>query len=164
MVNSDLITQPKEAPNSVRLDASDVVILRELVKDARIPNNVLAAKAGVAPSTCLSRVRALRDAGVIKGFHAEVDLEALGLGVYALISVRIHSHARARMLDIARELSGLPNVLSLFLLGGDRDFLVHVASESPAALRDFIAANLGANSNIASIQTNLVFGHFSSAG
>ncbi|MFP3675052.1 winged helix-turn-helix transcriptional regulator, partial [Bacillus sp. SIMBA_031] len=69
------------------------MILKELMADARIPNNVLASKAGIAPSTCLGRVRALRDAGIIRGFHAAVDLEALGLLVYALVSVRVNSQA-----------------------------------------------------------------------
>jgi len=54
----------------VRLDAVDREILRILAADARTPNNTLAAHAGVAPSTCLMRVRRLQDAGVIRGFHA----------------------------------------------------------------------------------------------
>lgn len=83
--------------NRVRLDETDRLILRELTIDARIPNNVLAARAGIAPSTCLGRVRALRDADVIKGLHAEVDLPALGLIILALISVRVHQHARSHL-------------------------------------------------------------------
>lgn len=127
--------------------------------DARIPNNVLAAKAGIAPSTCLGRVRALRDAGIIRGFHASVDLEALGLLVYALISVRVNSQARNKMLAIAQRLKALPNVQSVFLLAGDQDFLVHVACGSPKELRDFIAVHLASDPAIANTQTNLVFDH-----
>ncbi|MBB6405975.1 DNA-binding Lrp family transcriptional regulator [Arthrobacter sp. AZCC_0090] len=127
--------------------------------DARIPNNVLASKAGIAPSTCLGRVRALRDAGVIRGFHTSVDLEALGLLVYALISVRVHPQARNKMLAIGQHLRMLPNVQSVFLLAGDQDFLVHVACRTPKELRDFIAGHLGSDPAIANTQTNLVFDH-----
>ncbi|KUM34496.1 Lrp/AsnC family transcriptional regulator [Arthrobacter sp. EpRS71] len=146
-------------PNRVRLDDIDRLILKELIADARIPNNVLASKAGIAPSTCLGRVRALRDAGVIRGFHASVDLEALGLLVYALISVRVNSQARNKMLAIGQRLRALPNVQSVFLLAGDQDFLLHVACETPTQLRDFIAVHLASDPAIANTQTNLVFDH-----
>ncbi|WP_309138374.1 Lrp/AsnC family transcriptional regulator [Paenarthrobacter sp. CM16] len=144
-------------PNRVRLDETDRLILKELMEDARIPNNVLASKAGIAPSTCLGRVRALRDAGIIRGFHASVDLEALGLLVYALISVRVNSQARNKMLAIGQRLRALPNVQSVFLLAGDQDFLMHVACATPKELRDFIAVHLASDPAIANTQTNLVF-------
>lgn len=146
-------------PNRVRLDDTDRLILQELMADARVPNNILAAKAGIAPSTCLGRVRALRDAGIIRGFHASVDLEALGLLVYALISVRVNSQARNKMLAIGQRLRSLPNVQSVFLLAGDQDFLMHVACGTPTELRDFIAVHLASDPAIANTQTNLVFDH-----
>ena len=73
---------PKKVRQRVRedivLDEVDHTILRALAADARIPNNRLAAQAGVAPSTCLMRVRRLQDTGVIRGFHADLAPEALG--------------------------------------------------------------------------------------
>lgn len=59
---------PKHVRAAVKLDEVDRVLLEELAKDARIPNNALAAIAGIAPSTCLGRVRALVDNGVIRDF------------------------------------------------------------------------------------------------
>ncbi|MBT2550847.1 Lrp/AsnC family transcriptional regulator [Arthrobacter sp. ISL-65] len=151
-------------PNPIRLDETDRFILHELIEDARIPNNILASRAGIAPSTCLNRVGALRRAGVIKGFHAEVDLEAMGLIVIALISVRVSQQARNRMLEIAQKLRSMPGVQSVFLLAGDRDFLVHVACRTPQELRNFIADHLGSDPAIASTQTNLVFDHLTPGG
>src|ERR1700759_4192048 len=69
----------------VKLDEADHKILRILAADARTPNNVLAAQVGVAPSTCLLRVRRLQDAGVIRGFRAELAPEALGRPLQALL-------------------------------------------------------------------------------
>lgn len=159
-MSDSLSTRTQRAlSNRVRLDETDRLILRELIDDARIPNNVLASKAGIAPSTCLGRVRALRDAGIIRGFHASVDLEALGLLVYALISVRVNSQARNKMLAIGQRLRALPNVQSVFLLAGDQDFLMHVACGTPKELRDFIAVHLASDPAIANTQTNLVFDH-----
>jgi len=82
--------------NDVRpraLDDVDRHLLRLLEQDARTPNNALAAAVGIAPSTCLARIRALREAGVIRGFHAEIDPAALGRGLQAMIAVRMHARA-----------------------------------------------------------------------
>ena len=57
-------------------------------RDDRMPNNALAEAAGIAPSTCLGRVRSLVERGVIRGFHAEIDPAAIGRGLQAMISVR----------------------------------------------------------------------------
>src|SRR3712207_9496199 len=100
------------------LDAVDYAILGTLGEDARIPNNQLAARVGVAPSTCLARVRALREAGVLKGFHAEIDLAALGRPLQAMIAVRLAVHARAQIEDFTNTVRSLPGVLSVFHMTG----------------------------------------------
>src|ERR1700744_2784487 len=92
----------------VKLDEADHKILRILAADARTPNNVLAAQVGVAPSTCLMRVRRLQDAGVIRGFRAELAPEALGRPLQAIVSVRLQAHARTRIGSLAPRVGGLP--------------------------------------------------------
>lgn len=159
MLGSEIVGQNVARPNIVQLDDIDKVLLRELVKDARIQNNALAARAGIAPSTCLARVRALRESGVITGFHATVDPEKLGLKTAALIALRIRPQARSRMVEIARGLSQLPNVLNSYLMGGERDIIVHVVCASPIELRDFVSDKLSSNPDIANTQTDLVFEH-----
>ena len=76
------------------LDEIDRHLVRELARDARQANNALAERVGIAPSTCLGRVRALRERGVIRGYHADVDQAALGRPLQAMIAVRLQSHAR----------------------------------------------------------------------
>jgi DNA-binding Lrp family transcriptional regulator len=143
----------------VRLDAVDREILRILAADARTPNNVLAAQAGVAPSTCLMRVRRLRDAGVIRGFHAELAPEALGRPLQAIVSVRLQAHARARIGSFAQRFAALPGVLNVFFLAGVNDFQIHLAARSPDDLRDFVVKNLSASHDVATTETNLIFEH-----
>ena len=149
-----------EAPNYVRrLDAVDRRILRELIDDARIPNNLLAERVGIAPSTCLGRVRALRERGVIRGYHADVDPEAIGLPIQAIVAVRLHSHARAQLSDFADGVARLPEVLNIFFLAGAVDFYIHIAAASTQHLRDFVVENLSADEDVASTETNLIFEH-----
>jgi DNA-binding Lrp family transcriptional regulator len=141
------------------LDEVDHKILRILVANARIPNNTLAAQAGVAPSTCLMRVRRLQDAGVIRGFHAEIAPEALGRPLQAIVSVRLQAHARPRIGSFAHRLAALPGVLNVFFLGGVNDFQIHLAVRSPDDLRDFVVSNLSASRDVAITETNLIFEH-----
>jgi DNA-binding Lrp family transcriptional regulator len=142
-----------------RLDAVDREILRILAADARTPNNVLAAQVGVAPSTCLMRVRRLQDAGVIRGFHAELAPEALGRPLQAIVSVRLQAHARARIGSFAQRFAALPGVLNVFFLAGVDDFQIHLAAKSPDDLRDFVVTNLSASRDVAATETNLIFEH-----
>ena len=74
------------------LDRIDYEIVRLLRKNARISNKELAGLVGLAPSTCLVRTRLLQQAGVITGFKAEVNPAKLGVGLQAMISVRLKRH------------------------------------------------------------------------
>ena len=130
----------------------------ELARDARLPNNVLAELAGVAPSTCLGRVRALRERGVIRGYHADVDQAALGRSLQAMIAVRLQSTARGRIRAFVAEVARLPEVLNVYFLGGKDDFLLHVATASSEDLRDFVEI-LSLNADVAYTETSLIFEH-----
>ncbi|MFL6161014.1 MAG: Lrp/AsnC family transcriptional regulator [Jatrophihabitantaceae bacterium] len=141
------------------LDSVDRVILAALSQDARIPNNALAERAGIAASTCLGRVRALRERGVIRGFHADIDLAAIGRPIQAMIAVRMQSHARSHLTEFAAGVSELPEVLNVFFLAGADDFLVHVAARSTENLRNFVVVNLSGNPDVALTETNLIFEH-----
>ncbi|WP_459985817.1 Lrp/AsnC family transcriptional regulator [Nocardioides sp. AN3] len=141
------------------LDDIDRILLAELSADARQPNNALAAKAGIAPSTCLGRIRALRESGVVRGFHADIDPSLAGRPLQAMIAVRMHGHARARLEAFMRHLAGLPGVLNVFLLGGGHDFFVHVAAAGTDGLNAFVIEHLSSNPDVALTETNLIFQH-----
>ena len=161
--NSALTSVATGPPNTVRHDGGDLDevdrnIVRELARDARTPNNALAERVGIAPSTCLGRVRSLRERGVIRGYHADVDPAALGRPLQAMIAVRLQSHARGRIRAFVADVAGLPEVLNVFFLAGKDDFLLHVAAASTAALRDFVEV-LSANGDVAYTETSLIFEH-----
>ncbi|MDQ6851003.1 MAG: Lrp/AsnC family transcriptional regulator [Actinomycetota bacterium] len=141
------------------LDEVDLRILRALAADARLPNNALAELAGVAPSTCLGRVRAMCERGVIRGYHADVDPSALGRPIQAMIAVRLQAHARGHIPDFMAKIATLPEVLNVFFLGGANDFLVHIAATGTQNLRDFVVVNLSGNPDVALTETNLIFEH-----
>ncbi|WP_431710910.1 Lrp/AsnC family transcriptional regulator [Glutamicibacter uratoxydans] len=145
--------------NSIPVDSIDVSILIELQRDARLPNNVLAQRVGLAPSTCLGRVKALRSRGIIEGFEARINEKLLGVTVNAMISVVVAAQARDRMLPAAKSLALLPEVRDVFVLGGTPDLLIRVATGSIDDLRNFVASHLGSNRAFSSTQTNIIFEH-----
>lgn len=157
--NSESPRDHRGAPNDVRLDAIDRALLTQLTRDARTPNNALARLAGIAPSTCLTRVRALIERGVIRGFHAEVDPAALGRGLEAMISVRLHAGARQHMTEFADRVVAAPEVLDVYFVAGADDYLLHVAMPDSAALRDFVVDQLSARPEVAATETSLIFEH-----
>lgn len=141
------------------LDPVDRAIVRLLSANGRMPNNALAEAVGIAPSTCLSRVRALVERGVIRGFHADVDPAAIGLTIQVLIAVRLQADARANISSFARDISRLPGVMNVFFLGGADDFIIHLAAANTDALRDFVAEHLSRRPDVANTVTNLIFEH-----
>jgi DNA-binding Lrp family transcriptional regulator len=155
------VRQATGASNNVRraIDDVDRRILAVLAGDARVPNNALAEQVGVAPSTCLTRVRALRESGVIRGFHADIDPAAFGRGLQAMIAVRLQAHARGHIAVFMAKIAQLPEVLDVFFLGGANDFLVHIAATGTDDLRHFVVVNLSGNPDVALTETNLIFDH-----
>ena len=139
------------------LDEVDRRIVAELLRDGRTPNVVLARAAGIAESTCLSRVRALRERGILTGVTAEVDLARLGLPVQAMVAIRFSGHLRADVDAFADEVSRLPGVIATYNISGANDFLVHVAAPTPEALRDFVLDNLTGRPGVVHAETSLVF-------
>jgi DNA-binding Lrp family transcriptional regulator len=141
----------------MNLDRIDCDILTLFQKDARLSNKELAAAVGLAPSSCLARVQHLRAEGVLRGAHAEVDPQALGVGLQALIAVQLRQHSRAQVKAFWKHALGLPEVLSVFHVAGTHDFQVHVAVRDAHHLRDLALDAFTTRTEVAHIQTSLIF-------
>jgi len=143
----------------VRLDSTDVQIIRWLRKNARTSNKELAAKVGLAPSSCLERVRRLRLARVLTGYHADVDPDAIGIGLQAMVAVRLTRHARSEVESFQRHLESLLEVVTMFHVAGTNDYLVHVAVRDAAHLRELALSAFTERPEVDHIETQLIFVH-----
>ncbi len=139
------------------LDRIDFDILGLLQKNARMTNKDLAETVGVAPSTCLERVRRLVDSGTIRGFHADVDPAALGVGLQAIIAVRLKHHMRKMVDSFQEHMIDLQEVRGVFHITGSDDYLVHVAVKDSNHLRDLALDSFTTRSEVDHIQTRLIF-------
>lgn len=144
-------------PENVPLDTVDLRILRVLQNDARITNRELAAAVHLAPSTCLDRVRRLRDAGVITGYTVRLDAGALGRPLQAFIAVRVQPHRRPLVAEFVAHARALPEVRAVFHLAGPDDFLVHVAVPGVGDLQRLVLDEFTARPEVSHVHTNLIF-------
>ena len=138
-------------------DRTDFALLRLLRKNARLPNKSLAERCGIAPSTALERVRRLHESRTILGYHAEIAPAAVGIGLQAMVSVRLARHSRNLVDSFHRHLLELDEVLAFYHLAGADDFLVHVGVRDSNHLRDFALAAFTERDEVAHIETRLIF-------
>ncbi|HEX2314261.1 MAG TPA: Lrp/AsnC family transcriptional regulator [Thermomonospora sp.] len=141
------------------MDELDAAIVQALQEDGRQTNRELAERLGIAASTCLERVRSLRRRGVITGFHAEVDLAALGRPLQALINVRLQPKVREAVEGFRAYMTGLPETLAVFVVSGGDDFIVQVAVRDTGHLRDFVIDHVSRHRNIADVRTSIIYDH-----
>lgn len=139
------------------LDRIDFEILDRIQNNARLSNKELAAAIHLAPSTCLGRVQALRRKGVLGAVRAEVLPEALGVGLQALLAVRLRQHGRSQLRAFFRHLRSLPEVRAAFHVSGAHDFLLHVTVRDSRHLRDFALDAITSRPEVAHLETSLVF-------
>jgi DNA-binding Lrp family transcriptional regulator len=144
---------------NAELDRTDFRILAALQKNARLSNKELAAHVHLAPSSCLERVRRLRDEGVLGDSHAEVDAEAMGIGLRAIVAVQMRQHSREMVESFHGYVLGLPEVVSVYHVAGEDDFLVHVAVKDAHHLRDLTMDAFTTRAEVARIRTSLVYRH-----
>ena len=136
-----------------KLDAIDRQILAALQADGRMTNVDLASRVKITAPPCLRRVRALEQAGYIRGYHAELDAKALGYGVTAFAFVGLSSQAEADLKAFEDEVRAWPQVRSCFMLSGEVDFVLRCVARDLGELQAFITEKLTAAKNVASVKT-----------
>lgn len=138
-------------------DRTDWKIIELLQKNARLSNKVLAAEVGLAPSSCFERVRRLEEAGVFLGYHADVDLKALGSPIQAMVAVRVSKHGSTVIEGFTRHALSLPEVRAVYHVSGVNDFLLHIVVKDSNHLRDIVLKEISNREEISYVETALIF-------
>ena len=141
----------------MELDRIDNEILAQLQKNARLPNKELAARLGLAPSTCLERVRRLGAAGVFQSFTARVDPKVLGIGLQAMIALRLSRHDRNMVLAFRAHALAQPEVVRVYHMAGRNDFLLHVAVRDTEHLREIALSAFSTREEVVHMETSLIY-------
>ena len=141
------------------LNRIDLAILAALQNDARLSNKELAARVDLAPSSCLERVRRLRESGVLTGFRAHVEPTALGIAIQALVFVSLARHDREQVKSFRAHALSLYETIGLYHVAGEHDFLVHLGVRDANHLRDLAMDAFTSRPEVARIETHLIFEH-----
>lgn len=138
-----------------RLDAIDWHILDELQQDGRMTNVELARRVGISAPPCLRRVRALEEAGLIRGYRTLLDEKQLGYEVTAFAMVGLHSQTEADLNGFEERVNSWPIVRECFMLSGEVDFLLKCVAPDLQTFQTFIIRELTAAPNVDSVRTAL---------
>jgi len=139
----------------IKLDMVDRQILYDLQNDGRMTNVELAKRAGISAPPCLRRVRALEDADIIKGYHADIDADALGFSVQVFAFVGLTSQAEADLQDFERLVSTWPQVRECHMLMGETDFLLKIVAHDWDDFQKFLTGYLTPAKNVSHVKTAL---------
>lgn len=138
-----------------KLDETDILILKELQADGRITNVELSARVGISAPPCLRRVRALEEAGFIRGFHADLNGRALGFDVTVFAMVGLHSQAENDLRAFEALVGSWPLVRDCYMLNGEIDFILRCVAPDLSTFQDFLTQKLTPAPNVASVRTSL---------
>ncbi len=139
----------------IKLDKIDRRILHDLQENGRITNVELAKNAGISAPPCLRRVRALEEAGYIKGYHARIDSNVLGYGVTIFAQVKLTSQAEPDLVKFEEQCKSWPLVRECHMLAGEIDFLLKIVARDWDDYQQFLTNELTAAPNVTSVKSSL---------
>ena len=116
------------------IDSKDREILDLLSLDAKMTTQALAAKLHVSPAAAWRRVKALEEAGIIRGYHANIDQEALGYGLTAFAHVTLNRHSKANVTGFDAAVMAMPEVLESHSITGQADYILKIRLKN---IRDY---------------------------
>jgi DNA-binding Lrp family transcriptional regulator len=141
---------------ATRLDPIDRKILSELQGDGRMTNVELARRVGISAPPCLRRVRSLEDAGLIRGYHADVNARELGFEVKVFAMVGLDSQAENELSAFEERCRNWPLVRECHMLNGEVDFILKCVAPDLSSFQSFLTGELLSTPNVASVKTSLV--------
>lgn len=147
-----------EGGKKENLDEIDLGILARLQRDGRITNADLAKAVNLSPPSVLQRVRALEKAGLIRGYHALLDPERLGLRITAMVGITLALHQDMAIERFRRAVMDIPEILECHHVSGDFDFLLKVVVRDMRAYEAFVREKLSRIKGVGQIRTSFVLG------
>lgn len=142
-----------------KLDEIDLRILTILFSDADITNKELAAQIGIAPSTCLERVKRMKQNGVIKNAFVDINFKTLGGNIEAIAAIRLQPYSEQIVNLLRDDLLKLPEIVSLYHMGGSYDYFIHMSVKDSEHLRRFVFDAITSREEVQTVETSLVFEH-----
>ena len=136
-------------------DRIDRQILSLLQENGRMTNVELAERVGLTAPPCLRRVRALEEAGAIRGYHADLDAGRLGYPITVFAMVSLRSQAEHDLAAFEAHVADIPEVRECHMLNGEIDFILKIVASDLKSFQDILTTHLTPAPNVASVKTSL---------
>jgi Lrp/AsnC family leucine-responsive transcriptional regulator len=146
------------------LDKFDLLILHELQTDARLTNAELAQRVGLSAAPCWRRVRALEEAGYIKGYRAEIDRHKIGLGVLAFVRLDAQRSTGELTREMEEAIRQIPEIVACHYISGAGTFELHVVARDLDSFSQFARDVLLNLPNVKDMHTSFSLGEVKASG
>jgi len=146
------------------LDKFDLSILHELQADARLTNAELAQRVGLSAAPCWRRVRALEEAGYIKGYRAEIDRHKIGLGVLAFVRLDAQRSTGELTREMEEAIRKIPEIVACHYISGAGTFELHVVARDLDSFSQFARDVLLNLPNVKDMHTSFSLGEVKAGG
>ncbi|MCW8194764.1 Lrp/AsnC family transcriptional regulator [Proteobacteria bacterium 005FR1] len=137
------------------MDAYDSKILRVLQRDGRITNQQLAEEVGLSPAASWRRVKAMEESGIIRGYGAQLDPQAVNLGFCVLLNVSLTRHAKEVAQNFIEAVQDRPEVLQCWALTGDYDFTLRIVVPDINAFDHFLEDFIFTIPGVSQVKSNI---------
>ncbi len=144
--------------NQETLDRTDILILRELQKDAKLTTKELAAKVNLSPSPVFERQKRLEREGYIQKYIAVVDPIKVGNGIMVLCNVSLKHHSKEFSRQFTSVIMEIDEVVECFNTSGDYDYQLKIYARSMHDYQTFVLETLGSLDCIGSLHSIFVIG------
>lgn len=141
---------------SHNLDKIDLKILKILQENAKITNLQLSAEIGLSPAPTLERVKKLENAKLIKGYYTEVNEEALGVGIKAIIQITLTRQIENAIANFKKEINKIPEIMECYQVTGSADYILVVMLKDIRDFEALISQKLSKMEEIGQMQTMMI--------
>ncbi|MFM9839733.1 MAG: Lrp/AsnC family transcriptional regulator [Cyclobacteriaceae bacterium] len=144
----------------VKLDPTDRKIVEMLQANSNITNAQLAQDIGLSPAPTLERVKKLENSGVIKSYHALVDLTSVGLGVSTFVTVSLKGHNKENINKFIKEIKDIPEVVECHHVTGQYDFILKMVSSDIPSYQNLMLEKLSNIEVVDNLQSTIILSTF----
>jgi Lrp/AsnC family transcriptional regulator, leucine-responsive regulatory protein len=138
------------------LDKTDLKILKILQQNAKITNLQLSAEIGLSPAPTLERVKKLENAKLIQGYYTQLDAEALGIGISAIIQITLTRQVENAISNFKKEINNIPEIMECYQVTGSADYVLIVMMKDIRDFESLISQRLSKMEEIGQMQTMVV--------
>ncbi len=143
-----------------KLDKIDRKILEILQSNAKITNAQLSKDIGLSPAPTLERVKKLENMGVIKSYHAKLDVDKIGLGVSTFVQVSLVGHNKENIEEFVKQINKIDEIIECHHITGSGDFILKIITKDIATYQKLMLEKVSEIKVVDNMQSMVILSTF----